>query len=202
MNKQQIVLVALGLLGLAVFTAFALTQFAKQDSVIRGDRTGQLPSIENADETVDSEGEDTGVLVYFSRDESGLREVFPFMRESEDENDFLFAMEELVRGPNQEEAELGYISELQFSADEESACDDRNFSIVAESGTFVVWLCRTIANQDDEDAPIRAFNQVDATMRQFEMVDNLVVLDRERDCFADSSEENACYEVLPSGISP
>lgn len=198
------VLVAFGLLGFAVVVAFALTRFAQQD-VSSGDaKQGRLPSAPSEDipkEETELE-DDARVLVYFAQSQDGETTVSPFQRASDDPNDFIFAMEELVRGPEPDELNEGYISELQFDQGDESVCDERNFSIVAESGVFVVWLCREIVNQAHEDSRTRAFNQVDATMRQFEMVDDVVILDKERDCFASENGENMCYGALPSGVAP
>lgn len=205
MNKQQMVLVAVGLLGFAVVVAFALTQFAQQDVSSGENNQGRLPDApsEETSEAEDELREDERVLVHFARAKEGETTVAPFQRPSDDPNDFLLAMEELVRGPEADELEEGYITELQFDQEDESVCDEQNFSIVAESGIFVVWLCRELVNETREESRERAFNQVDATMRQFEMVDDVVILDKERDCFApEDDDENTCYEALPSGVSP
>jgi len=116
-------------------------------------------------------------------------------------NDLIaYTLEEMIAGPTEEEQQDGLYSELILAADSESNCDG-DFRIDNDETTFVVQLCRDTENYNDNDANIVTIAQILQTMSQFPDAEDVVILDRDDNCFGDTSGDNDCLDRIPSALA-
>lgn len=185
--------------GVAVLGALGFLAWAL---IMSGDDNGTgLP-----EEALNGEEASTEIVtnVYFGDDET--REDFSALGEVQrttDRTDLIaYTMEEMIAGPTEEERSSGLYSELMIDEAEESTCGGDDFTIEADGGAILVWMCKDAHNYGDGHSDSVAVSQISQTMSQFPDVEELFVFDKNRNCYGDTEGENACYERLPAGITP
>lgn len=100
-------------------------------------------------------------------------------RLTNDANDLIaFAIDELIAGPEDFEAEQGYFSPLQFQG--ESSCDDRNYEYTYNTNDKLVTIrfCKDVPLPNTGDST-RILSSIVRTLTELETVDSVVVQDRE-----------------------
>jgi hypothetical protein len=103
-----------------------------------------------------------------------------------------FAIEQIVQGPTSTEKEQGFADLVDFRG--ESTCGE-NFTVDISNGIAQLQFCRTVYTAGlGEDAGIQ--KAVTNTLQQFNSVDQVVILDKNGDCFKDMSGKNACLNSI------
>jgi hypothetical protein len=111
-----------------------------------------------------------------------------------------FALEELLKGPTQDERAHGYYSPFDGQLALQSVCSGpfRDFDLtldhrgsMMEQGTATLQLCRRVDIPGDLDGP-RMTTMLSATLLQFAPIKHVVVLNYIGACFDDMQGMNAC----------
>lgn len=103
-----------------------------------------------------------------------------------------FAIEQIIQGPTSAEKEQGFTNIVDFRG--ESTCG-KNFTINISNGIAQLQFCRTVPTAGiGEDAGIQ--KAVTNTLKQFNSVDQVVIFNKNGDCFKDMSGKNACLNSI------
>lgn len=103
-----------------------------------------------------------------------------------------FAIEQIIQGPTSAEKEQGFTDIIDFRG--ESTCGE-NFTINISNGIAQLQFCRTVPTAGiGEDAGIQ--KAVTNTLKQFNSVDQVVIFNKNGDCFKDMSGKNACLNSI------
>ncbi|MEQ9621310.1 GerMN domain-containing protein [Coleofasciculus chthonoplastes] len=103
-----------------------------------------------------------------------------------------FAIEQIIQGPTSAEKEQGFTDIVDFRG--ESTCG-KNFTINISNGIAQLQFCRTVPTAGiGEDAGIQ--KAVTNTLKQFNSVDQVVIFNKNGDCFKDMSGKNACLNSI------
>ncbi len=149
------------------------------------------------------------IKVYFSKfSDTNPNDVYPVNRVSPTIGVATFAIQLLIAGPTLEERDQGYYSELNGLFTGPSTCDITNatptggpdFTLTLDrkgstpqKGTATLQFCRPIGSAGvDEDARIKA--EINATLKQFSNIQNVVILTQGGQCFGDESGMNQCLK--------
>lgn len=135
------------------------------------------------------------VKVFFSKhpesDEDPTR-TFPVNRISPDAGVATYAISQLIAGPTSDEAKAGYFSQVAVR-DDASACDGRDFTLAIESGVATLQFCRTF-EAIGTIADGQADQTIQATLKQFPTVTQVVILGKDGHCQFDLSGEDRCKQ--------
>jgi hypothetical protein len=127
-----------------------------------------------------------------SADNQTLGYVEPVTRTTSRVDVAEFAIEQVVQGPTSAEQEEGFADLIDFRG--ESTCGE-NFTVDISNGIAQLKFCRTVYTAGlGEDAGIQ--KAVTNTLKQFNSVDQVVILDKNGDCFKDMSGRNACLNSI------
>lgn len=149
------------------------------------------------------------VQVYFSKFPDSLNNfgaVFPVNRTSPTTAVATFAIQLLIAGPTLSERNSGYFSELNSILSGASSCSAPNptggpdFTLTLDmkgskpaKGTVTLQFCRASSSGGiGEDGRILA--EINATLKQFSNIKNVVVLTQAGNCFGDESGGNMCLK--------
>ncbi len=149
------------------------------------------------------------IKVYFSKfSDTNPNDVYPVNRVSPTIGVATFAIQLLIAGPTPEERNQGYYSELNGLFTGPSTCDITNatptggpdFTLTLDrkgstpqKGTATLQFCRPTSSAGvDEDARIKA--EINATLKQFSNIQNVVILTQDGQCFGDESGMNQCLK--------
>lgn len=145
------------------------------------------------------------VKVFFSKhpDSDGASSaVFPVNRISPDLSVATYAVKQLIAGPNAQEQQAGYYTELTAAINtrDTSTCSGADFTITlnmrgstTEMGTATLRFCRGLTTGGiGADARIQA--ELQATLTQFASIKKAVILRKDGSCFGDMSTQNACLK--------
>lgn len=133
------------------------------------------------------------VKIYFSKhpdSDNDPAKVFPVVRQSPDLSVGAFAVAELLKGPTSAETTQGYFTTARLRTDE-SNCDGRDFTLVISGGTATLKFCRRFDHLGVV-ADGQAKSTLDATLKQFNSVQRVVILNRDGNCEFDLSGLNLC----------
>lgn len=110
-----------------------------------------------------------------------------------------FSIQLLIAGPTLSERNAGYFSELNSLLSGSSNCSaplptgGPDFTLMLKSGTVTLQFCRAIASPGiGADARVKA--EIDATLKQFSNIKNVVILTESGNCFGDEMGKNACLK--------
>jgi hypothetical protein len=141
------------------------------------------------------------VLVYFSKKPDSLNDpakVFPVDRYSPTLGVATYAIKQLIAGPTSAEATVGYYSEIQGLLSGSSNCGGPDFTITLNykastpaTGYATLKFCRTV-NLPGDLAGAYITAEVNATLKQFSNIQNVVILNAQGGCFDDLSGQNLC----------
>ena len=149
------------------------------------------------------------IKVYFSKFPDSLSNfaaVFPVKRTSPTIAVGTFALQLLIAGPTLQERDKGYFSEWNSILTGPSTCSaphptgGPDFKLTLnmkgptpEQGTATVQFCRATASPGiGADARIQA--EINATLKQFENIKKVVILDKDGHCFGDESGQDQCLK--------
>ncbi|HZU00052.1 MAG TPA: hypothetical protein VFA10_10340 [Ktedonobacteraceae bacterium] len=147
------------------------------------------------------------IKVYFSKfSDSDPSHVYAVDRSSPTSAVATFSIQLLIAGPTLSERDQGYYSELNSIFSQPSVCNGNHptggpdFTITLdhrgpkpEPGTATLKFCRqTTSNGELEDARILA--SINATLKQFSTIKNVVVLTKDGHCFGDLSGMDKCLK--------
>ena len=153
---------------------------------------------------------DYPVKVYFSKSPTSLdtdfTAVFPVERVSPTLAVGTFSIQLLIAGPTPEEQKAGYFSELNTMLSGLSKCSaplavgGPDFTLTldkrgtkAQKGTATLQFCRAITSPGiGADARVKA--EIDATLKQFGTITDVVILTQEGHCFGDESGTDNCLK--------
>ena len=99
-----------------------------------------------------------------------------------------FAVEQLIAGPTREERQKGFAGSMQLRGSSNCASD---FKLSISQGVARVQFCRTIVSAGVGD-DARTKSSLTATLKQFNSVQSVIILDKNGNCFGDMSGENRC----------
>lgn len=147
------------------------------------------------------------VKVYFSKFPDSLNNftaVFPVKRISPTIAVATFSIQLLIAGPTLSERSAGYFSEFNSILTGPSSCSapqptgGPDFTlklnvkgITPAPGTATLRLCRTTSSPG-VGADARILAEINATLKQFSNIQQVVVLDKNGNCFGDESGLNRC----------
>jgi hypothetical protein len=147
--------------------------------------------------------------VYFSKFQDSLNNynaVFPVNRVSPTIGVATFAVQLLIVGPTLGERSAGYFSEFNSILTGPSSCSapyptgGPDFILTLNmkgstpmSGTATLHLCRA-TNSPGVGADARILAEINATLKQFSNIKNVVVLTQAGHCFADESGLDRCLK--------
>ena len=135
------------------------------------------------------------VKVFFPRkpnSDEDFRYVEQVSRTTDNVGVAKFAIEQLIIGPTEQEAQIGLIEALQLKG--KSNCG-RDFTVGIKEGIAKLQFCRSIPSSGvGYDA--RAISAIEATLKQFDSVKSVVILNRDGNCFGDLSGENLCLQTM------
>ena len=132
------------------------------------------------------------VLCYSRHPESDTdpAKVFPVERQSPDLGVARYTLSQIIAGPTEGEQSTGYFSSVFLLG--ESNCGG-DFSVAIESGTAVVRFCRPLLRANSL-MEAQARSQIEATLKQFATIRDVVVLDHEGRCLFADSEQPLCLK--------
>ncbi|MCW6038133.1 hypothetical protein K4A83_17920 [Spirulina subsalsa FACHB-351] len=139
--------------------------------------------------------EEVAVRVYFAKSpesDEDFTYVEPVWRQTSSQGVARFAVNQLMVGPTEAEARLGLKSLLELSG--ASNCGE-DFKLAIANQVADLQFCRTVTLKGlGHDAQLRS--TLEATLKQFPTVDQVVIRDRHGNCLADHSGENHCLDLL------
>ncbi len=149
------------------------------------------------------------VKVYFSKFPDSLNNfnaVFPVNRSSPTIAVATFSIQLLIAGPTLSERSAGYFSEFNSILTGPSSCSaphptggpDFTLSLNMKGskpspGTATLRLCRA-SQSPGIGADARILAEINATLKQFSNIKNVVVLTQAGQCFGDQSGKNLCLK--------
>lgn len=99
------------------------------------------------------------------------------------------AVSELLAGPSSTEKAAGYFGGISLEGD--SNCDEKDFTLSIENGLANLRLCREhVSGGSVQD--MRELSQLAATLKQFEGVTKIIILDQSGDCLFDVAGQKTC----------
>ena len=153
---------------------------------------------------------DYPIKVYFSKSPTSLNSdpsvVFPVDRISPTLAVGTFAIQLLIAGPTPDEQKAGYFTELNTLLSGPSKCaaplpvGGPDFTLtldkkgtVTQKGTATLQFCRSISSPGiGADARVKA--EINATLKQFSTITNVVILTESGYCFGDESGMDQCLK--------
>jgi hypothetical protein len=149
------------------------------------------------------------IQVYFSKFPDSLNNfntVFPVNRLSPTIAVATFAIQLLIAGPTLSERGAGYFSEFNSILTGPSSCsapyptDGPDFTLTLNmkgstpaQGTATLRLCRATSSPGI-GADARILAEINATLKQFSNIKNVVILTQAGHCFADESGQDRCLK--------
>ncbi len=149
------------------------------------------------------------IRVYFSKFPDSLNNfnaVFPVNRVSPTIAVATFAIQLLIAGPTLSERSAGYFSEFNSILKDPSSCSaphptgGPDFTLTLNMkgstpalGTGTLRLCRATSSPGI-GADARILAEINATLKQFSNIKNVVVLTQDGHCFADESGQDRCLK--------
>ncbi len=190
-KKKLVIFSSLGLLifiGLVLFFMLAKSKLPSTETP--STKTSTL-SGKKATSSASKQKKTYPVKVFFSKhpqsdDDPG--KVFPVVREAPDLGVARFSLEELIKGPNKKESELGYFTELKLIGASSCGAD---FTLSLQSGKALVTFCRSFSLPGDLSGG-RIDAQIQTTLKQFSSVTKVVILSKDGHCAFDLSGEDLC----------
>ena len=148
------------------------------------------------------------VKVFFSKFPESVNTdftaVYPVDRTSPTIAVGTFSLQLLIAGPTLSERNAGYFTELNTMLSGSSSCASPlpvggpDFTLTLnkrgptpETGTATVQFCRTI-NSPGIGADARVQAEIDATLKQFSNIKEVVILTKDGHCFGDESGKDFC----------
>jgi len=116
--------------------------------------------------------------------------VFGLSRNSMNSDVATFAIKELLRGPTAEEKAAGYFSKTAVRAGP-SNCDDNDFRLTIADDVATLRFCR-VFDHLGVVADGQAESELKTTLKQFDSVKQVLILNRNGDCEFDLSGQNLC----------
>ncbi len=143
------------------------------------------------------------VRVYFSKNPDSYNDpskVFPVTRYSPTLGVATYAIQQLIAGPTPSEAAAGYFSEIHGKFTGSSNCGGADFKITLDHkgttpapGYATLQFCRTTSLPGDLSGAYIT-SEINATLKQFSNIKNVVILNAQGGCFDDLSGQNLCLK--------
>src|SRR5229473_257214 len=174
--------------------------------------SGNLPSSAGTDSIAQVSTTSTAagypVKVYFSKFPESVATnfstVYPVDRMSPTSAVGTFAIQLLIAGPTLSEQQAGYFTELNTMLSGPSSCSaplpvgGPDFTLtlnmrgpLPQTGTATVKFCRD-TNSAGIGADARVTAEIDATLKQFANIKDVVILTKDGHCFGDGSGKDLC----------
>ncbi len=165
--------------------------------------TGTLPPVSSGQNTqpqanpppVDETPQYYPVKVYFSKSpdsDDDPSKVFAVSRTSPDSGVASFAVKELLKGPTEAEKANGYFTTVRLCSGE-SNCNGQDFTLNVSDGVATLRFCRTFDHLGVV-ADGQADNEIKATLKQFNSVEKIVILNNNDKCEFDLSGLELCRQ--------
>jgi hypothetical protein len=122
---------------------------------------------------------------------SNFTDVRAVWRTTSSSNLAQFAIEQLIAGPNSAEKQRrGLMPVIRMSGS--SNCG-RDFTLSMDKGLARLKFCKQVVSGGIGD-DARAKSSINATLKQFYTVKDVIILDRNGNCFGDQSGDNICLK--------
>lgn len=140
------------------------------------------------------------IKVYFSKNPDSFNNfhaVYAVARTSPTIAVATYSIQLLIAGPTLSERNAGYFSELNSLLTGPSNCSapiptgGPDFTLTIKSGTATLQFCRA-TESPGIGADARVTAEIDATLKQFSNIKNVVILTQNGNCFGSEMGKNAC----------
>lgn len=122
---------------------------------------------------------------------SNFTDVRPVWRTTSSRNLAQFAIAQLIAGPTStEKQQKGLMPAIRLTGN--SNCG-QDFTLSVDRGFARLKFCKQVVSGGIGD-DARAISSINATLKQFSLVKDLMILDRDGNCFGDQSGENMCLK--------
>jgi len=205
---SKTVYIIFGLLALLILgvVAYALSMAGQQTDSATDNQTQVPNSSQNntgaptGNSPTGTEGQSNNttsypVLVYFSKhpdSDDDPSKVFSVNRTSSSSGVGTYALQQLLKGPTADETTAGYFSTVRLR-DGTSTCGGADFTLSIKDGTATLQFCKQF-----DHLGVVADGQADtalkATLKQFNSVQKVVILNSRGDCEFDLSGQNLCKQ--------
>lgn len=196
-----ITIALLALIGLGV-VGYLFAQGQNQTASDLTDETGN-----NTSQTTEQNSQPSGsnpssqpktydVLVYFSKrpdSDNDPSKVFPVKRVSPDLGVGSFAIAELLKGPNETESTNGYFSTANLRSGSTSNCSGKDFILTVNGDTATLKFCRQFDHRGVV-ADGQAESEIKATLKQFNSIQKIIILNYQGNCEFNLSGQNLCLQ--------
>lgn len=135
------------------------------------------------------------VNVYFSKkpdSDNDPGKVFAVSRTSMDSGVATFAVKELLKGPTEAEKAAGYFTTVRLR-NVESNCNGQDFMLNISEGLATLRFCRTFDHLGVV-ADGQADSEIKATLKQFNTVEKVIILNNNNKCEFDLSGLELCRQ--------
>lgn len=135
------------------------------------------------------------VLVYFSKSPESADDpskVFAVDRKSPDLGVAKFAINQLIAGPTKIEESAGYFTQTKLR-DDVSNCGGADFTLVIKNDVATLQFCKAfdhVGVMSDGQAE----SEIKATLKQFDNVQKVIILNKSGDCEFNLSGLNLCKQ--------
>ena len=123
---------------------------------------------------------------------SDFTQVTPVLRSTTNSSVARFAIEQLLAGPTRAEQRQGLRPALSLRGSSNCGSD---FTLRITAGVAQIRFCRQVVSAGVGD-DARAKSAIDATLKQFSTVSQVIILNSDGSCFGDQSGENRCLSGL------
>jgi hypothetical protein len=167
------------------------------DRALQPEFDAMVAEISDSFRASDRTAREQQMQVYFPATEGDeLGDVTPVTRTTSRTDVAEFAIEQFLAGPTATEQIQNNVRPLEFRFMGESVCSGQDFTLDIESDTAIVQFCRTL-QRPGIGYDVRLESALSATLKQFDAVDQVVLLTKSGDCFINYAANNECLEKLP-----
>lgn len=136
------------------------------------------------------------VKVFFPKNPETAKdftEVEPVLRTTESKSVARFAIEQLVAGPRPPEQQKGLVKAIKLRGNSNCGSD---FTISINKKVAQLKFCKDVVSAGIGD-DVRTKSSIEATLKQFSTVKEVVLLNKQGKCLADLSGDNLCLKKIP-----
>lgn len=176
----------------AAFIAFNFDDFTSENQSSEQSEETRSDKDPSRDENNEQNNENVSAQtfeLYFPNNSDEFTSTQAVTRVSATNNKIGFVLQSFFEGPTSAEEEQGILSLNEFEG--ESNCGGSLYQYSVNSGTVTVRLCRTYSS-GGVGADARFQSALTDTLLNLEEISEVIILDKDGNCFGDQSGMNVC----------